>query len=120
MMPGKLILLILVAVGFSAAGQLLLKAGAEQLATLTRLNFLLASARNARVLLGLGAWAASTVSWLYVLRVAPLSRAYALTSLTYVVIFVAGVYLFNEEVRRVHLVGTLFIMVGIACLLSGE
>src|SRR5688500_10758842 len=87
-------LLILGAVVFSAAGQLLLKSGAQQLAGLGRLEFLLAAARSAHVLAGLAAWVASTVCWLYVLRVAPLSRVYGLTSLTYVLVPLAGVYVF--------------------------
>jgi drug/metabolite transporter (DMT)-like permease len=49
-----------------------------------------------------------------------LSRAYGLTSLTYVLIFLAGVFLLGEHVRRVHVVGTILIIVGIACLLSGD
>ena len=120
MMPGRTIALILCAVAFSVAGQLLLKAGAQQLAGLGRGAFLLGAARDARVLAGLAAWAASTVCWLYVLRVAPLSRAYGLTSLTYVLILLASVYLYGEQVRRLHVVGTLLIVVGIACLLSGD
>jgi drug/metabolite transporter (DMT)-like permease len=120
MMDSRTLGLILVAVGFSAAGQLLLKAGAQQLALLDRTGFLLAAARNAYILAGMGAWTASTLCWLYVLRVAPLSRAYGLTSLTYVVIFVASVVLLGEHVRRIHVAGTVLIIIGVACLLSGE
>ena len=119
-MQGRTIALVLGAVAFSVAGQLFLKAGAQQLAGLGRLDFLLAAAREARVLSGLAAWAASTVCWLYVLRVAPLSRAYGLTSLTYVLVLVASVHLYGEQVRRVHVVGTLLIVAGIACLLYGD
>ena len=120
MMQPQTVLLVLGAVAFSAAGQLLLKSGAQHLAGLGRLDFLLAAARDAHVLAGLAAWAASTVCWLYVLRVAPLSRAYGLTSLTYVLVLVAGVQLYGEQVRRAHVAGTLLIVVGIACLLSGD
>ena len=120
MMQGATLILILGAVAFSVAGQLFLKSGAGHLAGLGRLDFLVAAARDAHVLAGLSAWAASTVCWLYVLRVAPLSRAYGLTSLTYVLVLVASVHLFGEPVRRVHVVGTALIVVGIACLLSGE
>ena len=119
MMQGKTMALILGAVACSAAGQLLLKSGAQHLAGLGRLEFLLAAARHMQVLSGLVAWAASTLCWLYVLRVAPLSRAYGLTGLTYVLILMASVYLFGEQVRRVHVVGTVLIVLGIACLLSG-
>jgi multidrug transporter EmrE-like cation transporter len=112
--------LILGAVAFSVMGQLFLKSGARQLAGLGPLDFLLAAFRNTHIVSGLGAWAASTICWLYVLRVAPLSRAYGLTSLTYVLILVASVYLFGEQVRRLHVVGTVLIVVGIACLLTGD
>ena len=113
-------LLILAAVICSAAGQLLLKAGALRLAGHDRLGFLLAAVRDPHVIGGLGAWAASTVCWLYVLRVAPQSRAYGLTSLTYVLVVVASVHLYGEQLRRVHVVGTVLIVLGIACLLSAD
>ena len=73
-----------------------------------------------RVLSGIGSWAASTVCWLYVLRVTPLSRAYLLSSLTYVLIPLASVYVFGEQIRRLHVVGVVLIIMGIACVLSGD
>ncbi len=112
--------LILGAVAFSAVGQLFLKSGAQHLAGLDRLEFLLAAARDMHVLSGLVAWTASTLCWLYVLRVAPLSRVYGLSSLTYVFILMASVSIFDEQVRRLHVVGTLLIITGVACLLSGD
>lgn len=112
--------LVLAAVLFSAMGQLLLKSGAQQLASLGRLEFLLAAARNVHVLAGLLAWTASTACWLFVLRVAPLSRAYGLTSLTYVLVFLASVLVLGEQVRRLHVMGTVLIVIGIGCLLTGD
>ena len=112
--------LILGAVAFSALGQLLLKSGAQRLAGLGRLEFLLAAARDLHVLSGLVAWTASTLCWLYVLRVVPLSGAYGLTSLTYVLIPLASVYVFGEQLRRLHGVGTVLIILGVACVLAGE
>jgi multidrug transporter EmrE-like cation transporter len=120
MMQTKTLMLVLAAVVFSVVGQLLLKAGAVHLAGHGRLGFLLAAFRNAHILSGLAAWTASTLCWLYVLRVAPLSRAYGLTSLTYVLILLASVFLYGERVRPVHVVGTLLIVTGIACLLHGD
>lgn len=111
---------LLGALAFSAAGQLFLKSGARQLEGLGRLEFLLAAFRHVHVLSGLVAWTASTLCWLYVLRVAPLSRAYGLTSLTYVLIFMASVFLLGEQVRRLHVAGTVLIVAGVACLLSGN
>ena len=120
MMQGKTLALVMGAILFSVIGQLFLKSGAQHGAGLGRAGFLVAAFRDPHVLAGLAAWIASTICWLYVLRVAPLSRAYGLTSLTYVLILIAGVYLYDEQIRRVHVVGTLLIMVGIACLLSGD
>ena len=116
----KTLLLILAAIVFSVVGQLFLKAGAQQLSGLGRTDFLLAAARDLRVMSGLAAWIASTLCWLFVLRVAPLSRAYGLTSLTYVLIFLASVFLYGEQVRRMHVAGTVLIVLGIAFLLSGD
>ena len=120
MMPAKTIVLILAAVAFSVMGQLLLKSGAQHIASLGRGAFLLAAFRNAHVLAGLTAWAASTICWLYVLRVAPLSRAYGMTSLTYVFIFLTSVIFLGERVRPVHAAGTALIVIGVACLLYGD
>jgi multidrug transporter EmrE-like cation transporter len=119
-MQGKTAVLILGAVTFSAAGQLFLKAGAQHLARLDRLEFLFAAARDFHVLSGLAAWIASTLCWLYVLRVAPLSIAYGLTSLTYAVIPLGSVYVFGEQIRRPHVVGMILIIMGIACVLSAD
>jgi len=119
-MPGKTMILILGAVAFSALGQLFLKAGAGHLAVHGRVEFLLAAARDVHVLSGLAAWATSTVCWLYVLQVAPLSRAYLLSSLTYVLIPVASLYIFGEQLRLLHVVGMVLILMGVTCLLSGD
>ena len=120
MMQTKTLALVLGAILFSVAGQILLKSGTQHLAGHDRLAFLVAAFRNVHVMSGLAAWAASTICWLYVLRVAPLSRAYGLTSLTYVLILLAGIHLFGERVRPLHITGTVLIVIGIACLLYGE
>jgi uncharacterized membrane protein len=120
MMSATTIALILGAVTCSAAGQLLLKSGAGRLGGLGRLDFLLAASQDMRILSGLAAWFAWTVCWVYVLRVAPLSRAYALTSLNYVLIPLASVYMLGEQVRRLHVVGIILIAAGISCVLAGD
>ena len=119
-MHGKTMLLILGAVAFSVLGQLFLKSGAQHLTGLGRVDFLLAAARDAHVLAGLAALTASTLCWLFVLRVAPLSRTYGLTSLTYVLVPLASLYVFGEQLRRLHGLGTVLILVGVACLLVGD
>jgi len=116
-MPGTTTVLILGVVAFSAVGQLLLKSGAQHLTGLGRLEFLLAAARDIHVLSGFTAWIASTLCWLYVLRVAPLSSVYGLISLNYVLVPLASVYVFGEQVRLLQVVGMALIIMGIACVL---
>ena len=118
-MRGQTLALVLVAVAFSTLGQLLLKAGARHLPG-SPVGFLFAAARDMRVLAGLAAWVVSTLCWLYVLRVAPLSRAYGLSSLTYLLVPLASVCILGEELRRPHALGMLLILLGVACLLAGE
>jgi multidrug transporter EmrE-like cation transporter len=120
MVHGKTMVLILGAVAFSVVGQLFLKSGAQSLAGLGRLEFLLGAARSTHVLLGFVAWGASTVCWLFVLRTIPLSRAYVLTSLTYVLIPPASVYVFGERIRLLHGVGTVLIIIGVGCVVAGD
>jgi drug/metabolite transporter (DMT)-like permease len=119
-MRGRTLALILSAVAFSALGQILLKSGAQRHAGLGRLEFVLAAVRDVHVLSGLAAWTASTLCWLYVLRVTPLSRAYLLSSLTYVVIPIMSIFIFGEQLRRMHVMGMILILMGVACLLSGD
>jgi drug/metabolite transporter (DMT)-like permease len=120
MMYIKTMAVALCAVAFSASGQLFMKLGAQRQAGLGGLEFLFAAARDVHVLSGLLAWTASTLCWLYVLRVIPLSRAYGLTSLTYVLVFLASVYVVGEQVRRLQVMGMVLIVVGIACLLGSD
>ena len=119
-MAGRTIGLILGSVIFSVLGQLLLKSGARQLAGRAGLDFFVAAAGDPRVLGGLGAWVASTLCWLYVLRLAPLSRAYGLTSLTYVLLLAVSVGWLGERIRPLHIAGTILVVLGIAFLLHGD
>jgi multidrug transporter EmrE-like cation transporter len=118
MMPATTMSLILVAVACSTSGQLLLKAGAQRVSGAARLEFLLSAATDVRVLAGLALWGASAVCWLYVLRVTPLSRAYPLYSLTYVLTPLASLWVFDERVHGVQLAGMALIVLGIIGVLS--
>ena len=120
MIPGNTLVLIVAAASCSAAGQLFLKSGARHLAGLERVEFLLTALRDLHVVLGLGAWIVPTVFWSYVLRVTPLSRAYGLSSLTYVLVPLASVFVLGEEVRRLHAAGIALIVMGIACVLFAD
>ena len=114
----KLFVLIIVSVALSAAGQLLLRAGAKSVAPLSAASWwdVLAWATllaNHQVLAGLIAWGFSTLLWLIVLSQAELSYAYCLGSINYVLVPLAASWLFNEHLNVTRCIGMMFICVGV-------
>ena len=58
-------------------------------------------------------YAFSTVLWLYILKHYPLSQAYPLISLSYVMGMLAAVFVFHEAVPMVRWLGVTLIMAGV-------
>ncbi len=67
------------------------------------------------VWLGIVFWAVEMVAWTLVLEHVALSIAFPLMSLSYVVIVLAGAWIFREQVNLRHGVGALLITAGVAC-----
>lgn len=65
---------------------------------------------------GLVLYGIATVMWLYVLKKLPLSLAYPLQSLAYVLGMVAAVYLFHETVPLQRWIGAAIILIGVIVL----
>ena len=100
--------MILLSVALSGGGQLLLRAGARTAAgpwwtTLT----------SAVAVSGLALWCVSTFLWLLVLRHTPLSYAYCLGSLNYIVVPLVSSRLFGEPLDPLRLFGMLLIFCGV-------
>lgn len=68
--------------------------------------------------LGLAAYGLSMICWLLALHYLPLSRAYPLLSLSYVLVWLAAVLLptFNEAFRWSSLAGMILILIGLLCI----
>ncbi|MES2984149.1 MAG: EamA family transporter [Pseudomonadota bacterium] len=64
---------------------------------------------------GIGLWLVELVAWIVVLETVPLSIAYPLAALNYVVIVIGGVVLLKEKITRNHMLGALLITLGVAC-----
>ena len=60
-------------------------------------------------------WAIEIIAWMDVLTKVPLSIAFPLMSLSYVVILIAGAFVFKERIHWQHALGALFITAGVAC-----
>jgi multidrug transporter EmrE-like cation transporter len=98
---------ILVGVLLNAAAQLLLKAGtnAQPLG--------LGLAIEPHILGGLACYAVSVVVWVVALSKVPVSIAYPMLSIGYVVNAIAAYYLFGESVSPMRMAGIGVIIVGV-------
>jgi multidrug transporter EmrE-like cation transporter len=112
------IALLLTGVLLNAAAQLLLKAGTNVLGviTLTRGNWLAtlwSMATQGYFVLGAACYGVSLVVWILGLSRVPVSVAYPLLSVGYVVNAVAAHYLFGETVTFQRWLGIGFIVAGV-------
>ncbi|MDE2305420.1 MAG: EamA family transporter [Gammaproteobacteria bacterium] len=118
-------LLILSGVGLNAAAQLVLKVATRPLATFTRFDTatLLASigllARSPPFWVGMACYGASLCVWLAALSRAPVSVAYPMLSLGYVVVAFASVWWLGESFSPVKLIGIALICVGVVLVSRG-
>jgi len=109
---------LLTGVLLNAAAQLLLKAGtnATGVITLTRDNWLstfLGMATEGHFVAGIALYAISVVVWILGLSRVPVSIAYPMLSLGYVVNAIAAHYLFGEAVTLARWLGIGFIIAGV-------
>ena len=99
--------LILVGVLLNAAAQLLLKAGTNAMPLGVRL------AIEPHIVAGLACYVVSVVVWIVALSRVPVSIAYPMLSIGYVVNAIAAWYLLGEAVTPMRLVGIGIIVLGV-------
>jgi multidrug transporter EmrE-like cation transporter len=111
--------LILTGVGLNAAAQLVLKAATRPLAAFTRFDTetLLASVlvlgRSPPFWVGMFCYAASLCVWLAALSRAPVSIAYPMLSIGYIVVAFASVAWLGETLSLTKILGIVLICVGV-------
>jgi len=110
--------LVLAGVLLNAAAQLLLKAGTNRIGefAFSLENLLPIGAKvatNPPILAGLACYAVSVVVWIMALSRVPVSVAYPMLSIGYVVNALAAWALFGESLAMQKLVGIGFIIVGV-------
>lgn len=115
----KTAMLAIFSVMLATAGQLLLRAGMDQVgyvgaSRVTRpIELVLDVSAEPRVLAGLLLFGLSALAWLIVLSRAPLSFAYPFAGLTYVLVALFGKYVLNEDVPALRWFGIALIIGGI-------
>jgi multidrug transporter EmrE-like cation transporter len=119
---GRLISLVLlvISVSFSIAGQLTLKAAMDRVGRIGSAEIAAAgdtlsrAMKEPRLWLGLFLFGISAIFWLVVLSRVPLSVAYPLVGVSYILIVLLGRFALNETVPVLRWIGVLVVAAGIA------
>lgn len=90
----------------AAMGQLLFRIGARDRATL--IDFL-----NMPIFLGFVLYGLGTAMWIYALSRELLVNVYAFTALTFVLVYLGGVFLLGESITFVKMTGVALVLVGL-------
>lgn len=118
--------IMLTSIGLATMGQLLLKAGMDRVGEITGISggdILPLAGRvltTWQVLVGLGVFGLSAVFWLVTLSRVPLSTAYPVVSLSYVLILAFSRIVLGERPSLTVWVGALLIMGGISLVGIGQ
>jgi len=100
-------IMLLTGAAFSAAiGQLLFRVGAKG-------NQTLGEFINMPIILGLGFYALGTAVWIYALSQQKLVDVYAFTALTFVLVYLGGVWLLKEPIDTSTMIGVCFVLLGL-------
>lgn len=118
--------ILLLSIGLATAGQLLLKAGMTdagvvvELSPGTLLQLVGTILTSWKLLLGLAAFGMSALFWLVTLSRVPLSTAYPIVSLSYVLILGFGTLVLGERPGWVVWSGAGLIMMGVSLIGIGQ
>jgi multidrug transporter EmrE-like cation transporter len=113
-------ILIFTGVGLNAAAQLLLKVATRPLAAFSQFDFatlvasILVLARSAPFWVGMFCYGASLCVWLAALARAPVSIAYPMLSIGYVIVAIASTLWLGETLSPAKIMGIALICAGVA------
>lgn len=119
---GRLIsaVLLVISVGFAVAGQVTLKSAMERVGRIGGAEVsaagdtLMRAAKEPRLWLGLFLFGISALFWLVVLSRVPLSVAYPLVGVSYILIVLLARFVLHETVPPMRWVGVVVVATGIA------
>lgn len=120
------VVILLLAVLCATGGQLLLKTGMSEVGAIVGvgidgiLPLMGRVVRTWQVLAGLGMFGLSSMFWLVTLSRVPLSVAYPVVSLSYVLILVFSVVILDERPTSTVWSGAFFIVLGISLIGLGQ
>jgi multidrug transporter EmrE-like cation transporter len=114
------IIIILIAVVFSAMGQVVLKNGMIHFGVVNNISLpgIVSMFLNPYVLCGLVLYGMSTIFWLIALSQKDLSYVYPFVALTICLVLILSRYFFNENIGPYRLAGIFVIICGLAILIQ--
>ncbi|MDD1728689.1 MAG: EamA family transporter [Methanospirillum sp.] len=114
------LLIILIAIVFSALGQVALKNGMLHFGAVNDLSIqgIISMFLNPYVLGGLCLYGISTIFWLVALSQKDLSYVYPFVALTICLVLVFSKYFFNEQIGPYRFAGIIVIICGLALLIK--
>ncbi|MCG8347799.1 MAG: EamA family transporter [Chloroflexales bacterium] len=106
--------LLLIAICLTVSGELLLKAGMNQVGEFSAsVNVLWRTFTEWRVILGFGLIFSGALFWLGVISRVDLSFAYPMLALSYVVSMIPAYFFLNEQITANRVLGACIIIVGV-------
>ncbi|WP_086934327.1 EamA family transporter [Agarilytica rhodophyticola] len=112
-------LIVFISVTLSAFAQLSFKYGVSSVVVPTESSLILKAwilFTTPFVFLGLFLYGVGTVLWLFALKQIDLSLAYPFVGMSFIMVFLMGVFFLNEPFNINRLIGTLVIIVGVVLL----
>lgn len=104
--------ILLVLASFSAAvGQILFKIGARDRTEL--LEYF-----NIPILFGMILYGVSTIIWIYMLSKESLVNVYVFTALTFVLVYLGGIFLLKEQMSLPGIFGIIFVLFGLYLIIN--
>ena len=97
-----------------AIGQLLFKIGSSNIEEVSASSFIKATITSPILIFAVALYGFTILIWIYVLNKMPLSIAYPITGLAYIIVPALSYFFLGEKIGPLIMIGSLFILVGIS------
>jgi multidrug transporter EmrE-like cation transporter len=122
-MTARLLAILLTSITLGAVGQLMLRQVARVLTAPSQVGlwrWLISVFTGPTILAAFVLFAVSALLWIAALRETPLTVAYPMVALSYIIIFVGSYFLFAEPITLTKLLGAVLVVAGIIVIHLGR